>query len=196
VTCSGEIIKTHIVICSYDLWVISSSNYDRTSEYFVRSRGPHWSGRLWKSESRGWYCRPTCHVSTTLSLVRVSLYIHMEQVRSSDDAQTSNWEGPSSILCLSNEYLDQAVTSFSLIIPGKLRETFVQIAIISSFPVPSDFLCIIILFIQRSIAAVFDVVTCTAVAMQGQRDEANKQRQFLGNGSVNTFPLQRRYKKQ
>jgi hypothetical protein len=34
-------------------------------------------------------------------------------------------------------------------------------------------------------------VACTAVAMQQSQDKANKQRPFLGNGSVNTSPRQR-----
>jgi hypothetical protein len=34
-------------------------------------------------------------------------------------------------------------------------------------------------------------VACTAVATQRPRDKANKQRTFLGNGSVNTFSRQR-----
>jgi hypothetical protein len=35
------------------------------------------------------------------------------------------------------------------------------------------------------------MVACTAVDMQRQRDKAEKQRQFLDNDSVNTFPRQR-----
>jgi hypothetical protein len=33
-------------------------------------------------------------------------------------------------------------------------------------------------------------VACTTVAMQRPRNKANKQRPFIGNGSVNTFLLQ------
>jgi hypothetical protein len=35
------------------------------------------------------------------------------------------------------------------------------------------------------------IVTCTAVAMQRPPDKAKKQRPFLGNSPINTFPLQR-----
>jgi hypothetical protein len=35
------------------------------------------------------------------------------------------------------------------------------------------------------------IVACIVVAMQRPRDKANKQRLFLGNGSVNTFQRQR-----
>jgi hypothetical protein len=38
--------------------------------------------------------------------------------------------------------------------------------------------------------ALINTVACVDVAMQRPEDRANEQRPFLGNGSVDTFPLQ------
>lgn len=43
----------------------------------------------------------------------------------------------------------------------------------------------------RWIPCAYRIVACTAVALQRRRDKANQQRPLLGNGSINTFPLQR-----